>query len=338
MKPEIFGVYRIIDANMNRLLEGCRVIEDYCRFIEENHSKAETLKTIRHSITERLKSLPLTYYRDRNDVGRDISTRQELSRSSVNETLCANFMRIKEALRVLEEFAKIRDTELGMFFKTLRYQMYDLEQEILAQYRKVRLLQFQLCFITSNPSGVEAAIQGGVDCIQFRDKHSTDREKIAKLEEIRTVTKRYNIPLIVNDRLDLCLLFEAEGLHLGQEDIPVSYARKILGQDKIVGVSTHSEHEVITAIQEKPDYISVGAIYPTRSKGRPVNVVGLELLDFAKQHTTIPIVAIGGINANNINSIISRGITKVAIMSAITANGMYKKNAAVLKKLLMQEV
>jgi thiamine-phosphate pyrophosphorylase len=157
---------------------------------------------------------------------------------------------------------------------------------------------------------LEAAIRGGVDIVQVREKELSDRDLLAVLHQAREVTRRHEVPLVVNDRPDLAVLCGAEFVHVGQDDIPVDEARRFgVG----VGLSTHTEHEIDAAAA---DYIGVGPVYPTPTKeGRPA--VGLELIRYAAGRARVPWFAIGGIDESNAEEVVAAGATRISVVRAI---------------------
>jgi thiamine-phosphate pyrophosphorylase len=157
---------------------------------------------------------------------------------------------------------------------------------------------------------LEAAIAGGVDLVQIREKELPDRALLEVLERARAVTRRFGVPLVVNDRPDLAVLCGADLVHLGQDDLPVAHARRFgLG----VGLSTHAEHEIDAG---NTDYIAVGPVYATPTKpGRPA--VGLELVRYAAEHARVPWFAIGGIDETNAAEVVAAGATRIAVVRAI---------------------
>jgi thiamine-phosphate pyrophosphorylase len=165
---------------------------------------------------------------------------------------------------------------------------------------------------------IEDAIRGGVTVVQYRSKGNikTTKEMYEELLALRELTKKYGIPLIVNDRVDLALAVDADGVHIGQDDLPPSVVRKILGEDKIIGISTHSLEEVEKANREPVDYIAFGSVYRTPTKEKPI-VVGVEKLKEAKKIAKKPLVAIGGIMPYNVDEVIKAGADGVAVISAI---------------------
>jgi thiamine-phosphate pyrophosphorylase len=166
----------------------------------------------------------------------------------------------------------------------------------------------------------EQAIQGGADVIQLRDKNVSSRELYFAAHQIREISHQYQLPFIVNDRLDIALAVEADGLHLGQEDLPASIARKILGSEQILGVSATSLEEALQAEKDGADYLGVGPIYEARStKADAGEPKGLSLLSEIRRNCQIPIIAIGGINLKNIKAVFKAGADGIAVISAIVA-------------------
>jgi thiamine-phosphate pyrophosphorylase len=157
---------------------------------------------------------------------------------------------------------------------------------------------------------LEAAVRGGVDLVQVREKALADRELLPVLEEARAITRRLGVPLVVNDRPDLAVLVGADFVHVGQDDMPTAAARRF---GIPVGLSTHSPAELDSA---EADYAGVGPVYATPTKeGRPA--VGLELVRYAAEHARLPWFAIGGIDAGNVADVVAAGATRVAVVRAI---------------------
>lgn len=165
---------------------------------------------------------------------------------------------------------------------------------------------------------VEQAIQAGVTVVQVREKNLSTLEFFQVASVIKGVTDKYGVPLIINDRADIALAVDAAGLHIGQEDLPLVVARKLLGPKKIIGVSASTLEEALLAQDQGADYLGVGAIFPTNTKN-DADSVSLAELTAIKNKVTIPIVAIGGINGNNIRSVMNTGVDGAAVVSAIIA-------------------
>ncbi|SDI54074.1 thiamine phosphate synthase [Desulfosporosinus hippei] len=165
---------------------------------------------------------------------------------------------------------------------------------------------------------VEKAIQGGVTLVQLREKSVSSKEFLELALRVKEITSHYEIPLIINDRLDIALAVDAEGLHIGQDDLPMIKARELFGKDKIIGVSASTLEEALLAQQQGADYLGVGAIFSTATKADAPEV-SLEQLSQIKKSVSIPIVAIGGINLSNLKQVIGTGIDGVSVVSAILA-------------------
>jgi len=163
---------------------------------------------------------------------------------------------------------------------------------------------------------VEAAIKGGTTIVQLREKNCSSLDFYELALKVKEVTSKYNVPLIINDRLDIALAIEADGLHIGQEDLPLTVARKIVGKDKIIGVSATTLEEALLAQKQGADYVGIGSVYPTNTKldAKPVS---LEELLVIREAISIPIVGIGGINEDNVTDLMKTKIDGVAIVTAI---------------------
>ncbi|QAT40714.1 thiamine phosphate synthase [Clostridium sp. JN-9] len=182
-------------------------------------------------------------------------------------------------------------------------------------------------------TAVEQAIQGGVTLVQLREKELSSLEFYNTALKVKKVTDKYNIPLIINDRLDIALAVDAAGVHVGQSDIPAAIARKLIGPDKILGVSTATVEESIEAEKNGADYIGAGAVFPTSTK-LDARAVTVEMLKSIKKNIKIPVVAIGGISENNVQSLRDADIDGVAVISAILGKQNIKEASESLLKLI----
>lgn len=168
----------------------------------------------------------------------------------------------------------------------------------------------------SNLECVKAMIEGGIKIIQYRDKTKSIKEKTKEAREIRELCKKHGVIFIVNDHVDIALLVDADGVHIGQDDMSPADVRKLIGNDKIIGLSTHSEEQGMKAFLDPDvDYIGVGPIFPTTTKDTAP--VGLEYLEYAVKNLHLPFTAIGGIKEHNIHEIISRGAKNICLVSDI---------------------
>lgn len=161
-----------------------------------------------------------------------------------------------------------------------------------------------------------SSLEAGLDMIQLRDKYASDKEFLELGFKVKGLLKGKKAILIINDRVDLALALDADGVHLGEEDIPVKTARKILGRKKIIGFSTHSVRETQEASGLDVDYISIGAVFPTPIKP-DYNVVGIESIKKLAKEIKIPLIAIGGIDETNITTVVNAGIKRIAVIRSI---------------------
>ena len=166
--------------------------------------------------------------------------------------------------------------------------------------------------------------------VQLREKNINSYLMYQRALSIKKITDEYHIPLIINDRLDIMLAVGADGVHLGQQDISVKIARKLIGKDKIIGVSAHCPEEAEKAERDGADYLGVGAIFPTTTK-KDIIITPVDVLRKIKETVSVPVVAIGGINQNNINTLKGSHVDGVAVISAIMKSKDPKSSAVALK-------
>ena len=177
---------------------------------------------------------------------------------------------------------------------------------------------------------VEQALMGGITLLQLREKDKSTREYMDLAEKVHTLTKKYNVPLIIDDRVDVALAIDAEGVHVGQSDMPVSIARKLMGDDKIVGATTKTVEQAVEAYAQGADYLGVGAIYPTTTKVKTV-LTSTETLGNICSAVPIPVNAIGGLNKDNIDVLKGIPIAGICVVSAIMKADDPKQAAIQLK-------
>lgn len=183
---------------------------------------------------------------------------------------------------------------------------------------------------------VEQAITGGCTMVQLREKNISSLDFYNLAKAVRHITNKYNVPLIINDRIDIALSVGAQGVHIGQSDIPASVARKIIGKDMLLGVSASFLSEAIRAQNDGADYLGVGAMFPTGTKSDAA-AVSLNELQKIRKAVSIPIVAIGGINKENASQLIGIGINGLAVVSAIISQPDIKQAATELKHIFCGE-
>ncbi|NJL42192.1 MAG: thiamine phosphate synthase [Leptolyngbyaceae cyanobacterium SM1_4_3] len=314
------ALYRILDANLDRAREGLRTLEDWCRFGLEAANLTNECKQLRQELAQ-WHTPQLRAFRDTpSDPGTHLTHPNEESRSSVQNVLQANLCRVQEALRVLEEYGKVYDQAMGATCKQMRYRVYTLESQLISYQRQQKLARSSLYLVTSPHkhlfSVVEAALQGGLTLVQYRDKDADDATRLPIAEQLCQLCHRYDALFIVNDRIDLALAVNADGVHLGQQDLPIALARQLLGNQRLIGCSTHCPNDLDRALQAGVDYVGVGPVYETPTKaGRPA--AGLDYVRHAAAHATVPWFAIGGIDATNLSEVLAAGAQRVAVVRSI---------------------
>ncbi|MBE9237455.1 thiamine phosphate synthase [Anabaena aphanizomenioides LEGE 00250] len=313
-------VYRILDANLDRAREGLRIIEEWCRFGLNDAQLAEGCKHLRQEVSK-WHTAQIRAARDTpGDIGTDLTHPQEEQRSSITSLLQANFCRIQEALRVLEEYGKLHDAEMGKTFKQMRYQVYTLESTLMGYQRHQLLWRSRLYLVTSPVDNlletVEACLKGGLTLLQYREKSADDVIRLDRARKLRQLCHDYGALFIINDRIDLALAVDADGVHLGQQDLPIAVARQLLGPQRLIGRSTTNQKEMQGAIAEGADYIGVGPVYETPTKAGKA-AAGLDYVRYAAKNCQIPWFAIGGIDASNINDVMDAGSQRVAVVRSL---------------------
>lgn len=328
MTDSLTDLYRILDAAANRTREGLRVIEDFVRFGLDDAHLSQALKQHRHEFTAtigKLSSTTLLAARDTvHDVGTSISTIAEYQRASAIDVVCAAFKRIQEALRTLEEYSKVVNASLAPHFEQLRYQLYTTEKAVLRTDSSIHrlsgqnlylLVQAEQCAIGFE-AVVKAALDAGVRLFQLREKTLNDRVLLQQARQLRKWTSSKSAVLIINDRPDIAVLSDADGVHVGQDELTVQDARRIVGPQRLVGVSTHSIEQARRAVLDGADYIGVGPTFPSGTKSF-AEFPGLELIRQIAAEIRLPWFAIGGIDQVNIAGVIRAGGTRVAVSGAV---------------------
>jgi thiamine-phosphate pyrophosphorylase len=337
---------RILDASANRAREALRVLEDFTRFALGDAFLSGQLKQLRHDFAQAIQLLPaplLLEARDTlGDVGTTISTDAEWQRPSLASVVQANTKRLQEALRSLEEYGKILSSEFARRIEQIRYQSYTLERALVqGQTSRQRLADAQLCVLVTDAlcraslvGTVKEAVLGGAQIIQLREKNVDDRTFLARARDVRQVTHSAGVLLIVNDRPDLARLSEADGVHLGQDDLPIHEARRILGPDALIGVSTHNLEQVRRAVLEGANYLGVGPTFSSRTKEFAA-VAGLDFVRAAMAETSLPAFAIGGIQLDNVAQVVAAGARRIAVSQAICAADEPRAAAQKLRRALV---
>lgn len=321
---------RIIDANCNRIGEGLRFLEDVARFVLDDATISKQLRAIRHDVIKSVSKfgVKLISARDSNgDVGANAASFSK--QQDLPSLITANAKRVEEGIRVLEELSKLSEMSQAVdsgHFQRARFDLYAIEKELLSkilrQQKIARLtglyviVDTQILGTRDAVAAAAQAILGGAKIIQLRDKHSEKGKLVATAQKLKDLCQKSKTLFIINDHLDIALAVDADGLHIGQEDLPLPIARKELPVDKIIGCSTTNLKQSLKAELEGADYIAVGAVFPTPTR-KDYEVVGIERLQQVKRKISIPVVAIGGINQDNITEVISAGADAAAVISAI---------------------
>ncbi len=330
MKSPSSDILRIIDASLNRIGEGLRVLEEYARFSLDNTTLTQRLKNLRHGLvlidTELQKQL-LRCRDASGDVGADMEVPGESKMRDITGMITANARRVQESLRVMEEIAKDRSLNLETNnFKQARFELYTLEKDLLGQMLRQDKLKcltglyviIDTAFLKGRSLNEVATqvIRGGAKVIQLRYKERSTKAFFDYATVLKKICTEKNILFIINDSLEVALACGADGLHVGQDDLPVAVARRLLPIDKILGCSTHDLEEAKTAASEGADYLGVGTIYPTTTK-ETSGTTGTEIIREFKKLISLPLVAIGGINKSNVRDVIRAGADATAVISAV---------------------
>jgi thiamine-phosphate pyrophosphorylase len=337
-------VLRLLDANANRAREALRVVEDYARFVLDDRDLISDLKQVRHELASILGPLlcEAILHRDTpGDVGTENKTPSELHRQDLAEVVTAAGKRAGEALRAIEEYFKTVAPAEASRIEQLRYRFYDIEQRIartlcpakrFADVRLYVLITEKLC---RGPwlDTAEAALLGGADCLQLREKELPPREVLHRAKQLVELCRRYDRLCIINDRPDIAILCNADGVHVGQEDLPATEVRRLIGREMILGVSTHNLEQARRARLDGADYIGVGPVFPSATKPRDF-IAGLEYARQVALQIQIPAVAIAGITAANVDEILATGMKAIAVTAAVVDSEGPKQAASELKQKL----
>ncbi len=344
-------IWRIIDAELNRVTEGLRVLEDLTRFVWEQENFTIALKAFRGKLANLLNMFRENLLQNRDslgDCGVEISQKLQLDkRHQLGDIATANWKRVQEGLRSLEEYLKLLNYyEHGKEIELLRFQSYTLEKEFFSQImisgRRLFPATDLYCLTAqefslgrSNMEVVKELLAAQVKLIQYREKELNMKSKYQEALVLREMTAAAGATLIINDDLHLALAVEADGLHLGQNDLPIAKARELLKPEMFLGLSTHSPQQANAAVEAGVDYIGVGPIFRTFTKKDVCEPVGLEYLDYVVGRHQIPFVAIGGIKENNLAEVIKRGARCLAMVTEIVgAVDIGKKIASIREKIL----
>lgn len=329
VKPED----RIIDVNLNRLTEGIRVIEDIVRFKFEDRVTLHTIRKLKQKLWQNMGEMRKKVIQSRKseqDIGRGAKF-DKIKRTSLIGVLTANIKRCQESARVLEEIFKLKNDQISSLFKNIRFTLYDVEKELVKRIKPVFDLRLYIIIdITSVGRKylteiTKACISGGATMIQLREpKHTLSRQWLLDAIKIEKAISNQKVKLIINDRIDIAQAVDADGVHLGKYDMPLTYARKILGNEKIIGITATNIVQAQNAERYGADYIGVGAIFPTVTK-LDAPLVGIAKLNTIVKEVKIPVATIGGITAQNAKQLLKLGVTGIAVASSVFKGVDFKR-------------
>lgn len=340
------SLQRIIDANCNRAREAARVLEDYARFVLNHADLTGRLKTLRHDFrlaTEALQRSAVAARDTAGDVGTHITTETERSRESPAAVITAAAKRLGEALRTLEEYSKIESPIAAERLQAIRYRAYDIERDILLTLSpgRERMAGVTLCVLVTESlctlpwlETARLAIDGGADCLQLREKTLGGSELLSRATALAELCRERGVISIMNDRPDVAVLAGADGIHVGQDDLPARRVRQIVGPDSIVGVSTHALAQARQAVIDGADYVGAGPVFVSTTKPQD-ELVGLDYAKAVAAELPIPAVAISGITAITARDLALAGVRRAAVSSAVLSAADPAAAAAAIKAALL---
>jgi thiamine-phosphate pyrophosphorylase len=341
------SVLRILDANLNRAREALRVMEEYARLGLDDAGLSGAIKRTRHALAEAAATWTdagIAPIRSRDivgDVGCELAAGTEYERADVPSVVMAATKRLSEALRVIEEYAKTIDADFAASIEQLRYRGYELERRLAItidaqrSLRNVRLyviLTESLC-CTGWRAAAEEALRGGADCLQLREKDLPDGALFDRASALCQLCHDHDALFIMNDRPDMAAACGADGVHLGQDDLPVAAARRMLPSRCLVGVSTHDVDQIEAAASVAPDYIAIGPMFPTSTKPQE-HIAGPRMISEVRKRTALPVVPIGGITAENARDVLDAGATCLCVCTAVIAQADVAGAAARLRSIV----
>ncbi|NLW83385.1 MAG: thiamine phosphate synthase [Phycisphaerae bacterium] len=344
-------LYRIIDANFNRSREALRGMEEYCRFLLDDKALSGQAKQMRHRLCEAVGRLDaarlLTARNTDGDVGRGLSVEGQLSRANLADCFTASAKRASEGLRVLAEMTQTINGDVATVCEQLRFEVYGLEKAVFtATFKQDRLERIRLYVLvnvepdTTDAAALELArrcIAGGADALQLRAKGVSDRRFMTLAGDFVQICKTGGAVSIINDRTDIAVLSDADGVHLGQDELHPKLARTLQKKPMLTGGSTHSLDELHTAMEDGFDYVGVGPAFASPSKPN-LKTAGLDYVRQAvkelKGSGIVP-VAIGGIGPENLKQVLETGVKAVAVASAVIAEP--EKMCRQIKEMLTNE-
>ncbi len=323
---------RLIDANANRAAEGIRTVEDIARLVFENASAARMLKELRHELGSISKTFStaqrLAARNTQSDAGTRTTLPTETSRNDWQDVVAAACERTTQSLRCLEEFSKVLPAEQQgatvSRFKALRYRAYDVLAMVQQMLARPSLAEdAQLYLLVDCQRDLESFTQyavnlaaAGIDIMQIRDKKADGAKLLAYARAAQQALVDTPCKLIINDRIDVALAASADGVHVGQDDLPISEVKQQVPASMLIGVSTHDIQQARQAEAEGADYIGCGPTFPSRTKSFS-DFPGIKFLSEVAAEIEVPAFAIGGIGAENLLAVLAAGCRRIAVSNVI---------------------
>ena len=346
------GIWRTLDASANRSAEAVRVLEDILRFCLNDAFLSQEAKAIRHELAVIFEQEDLQARIQLRDVLRDVGASSTASKSpprtELRHVFAANAARASQSIRSLEECSRVVMPRATTGFEQLRYRIYTLEKAAMTIIKSQKMFaDIRLCVLLDVDQTqaefktlVGQLLDAGVRMIQLRDKKASTALLCERADVILQQVRQHaemktgkRCLVLINDRADVAVAVNADGVHLGETDLPVNLARKVCGHEFIIGRTAHSIDEARQAVREGVDYLGVGPCYPSTTKQFEYFASDAFLRDVSKE-IQLPIFGIGGIASDNIDRLIHLGVTRVAIASSITGAADPGEKCRLIRSLL----
>ncbi|MEM9587690.1 MAG: thiamine phosphate synthase [Planctomycetota bacterium] len=325
------SVFRILDAAANRAAEGLRTMEEYARFLQDDAAAASEWKSLRHDLAAAIARLPRADLIAARDTSRDVGTGtegdSEYRRMRVSDVLAAAASRTQQAIRCLEEYGKVIDGDFAKVVEAIRYRCYTVCRDAeLSAIRASRVQRLQAASvyvlidcresIDAFVSWVKMLVTAGAGLVQLRDPSADDRTLFERARAGAKAVRDTDSLFIVNDRCDLAVAADADGAHVGQEELPAAEARRLIGEQRLLGLSTHDLAQAKGAESLPVDYIGCGPTFPGTTKNFS-EFPGVAFLKEVAGEISLPAFAIGGIHPGNLDQVIAAGVRRVAVTGAV---------------------
>lgn len=342
-------LFRVLDAELNRSVEAIRLLEDIFRFAFDDKELSSRLRDIRHKMRELFSFASNRLIRARessSDVGVDISLSSQIDkRKESTDVMVANFKRAQEAFRSIEEVAKcLSYYSQAKVIEQLRFELYSIEKKGKVYFKPVMPVGLYAITDEKFSKGRDAIFQvrelcaAGIPIIQYREKYKCKKRKLADAREIRKITKDAGTLLVINDDIDIAIEVETDGVHVGQDDIPVSVVKSLVAPSVFVGLSTHCRKDYSEAVLAGADYVGVGPIFETYTKENVCAPVGLSYIKQVMENPILPFCAIGGIKRHNLDQVLELGVKQVAIVSEIVSADDIRETASSIHSYILNYI